>query len=295
MRNKSLQAYALFILFAIFWGAAFPVTKSAIKDINLYLFLFLRFAIAAIIMLPLLRKNFITELKENLKTGIIMGLLNTAIYTFETLSLHYTSVARAAFISGANVVLVPFISKLMKTGVVHPIDIAAGIIFLVGLYFLTGVHIGGGVDLGSLFALLSAGSIALSIVYVHHLTTKREHLNEKVLTFLQIGLASPIPLLIFLSQTNPVIHFNINVTWGILFCAVFATTIPLFGQIKFQKYTSATITALIFSLEPVFASIIAYLFYSATIPRYEILGGSIMLISTILPSLQYLFKSKIHR
>jgi drug/metabolite transporter (DMT)-like permease len=290
MHKKSFQAYILFLLFAIFWGAAFPITKSAIKDINLYLFLFLRFIVAAIVMIPLIWRDFTSKIKTNIRVGIILGLLNTAIYSFETLSLHYTSVARAAFISGANVILVPFISKIMKIGKLHPADIISGLAFLIGLYILTGVHLGTGADIGSLFALLSALFIAISIVYVHRVTCTDNKFDEKILTFFQIIFATPIPLLILLFHKKIIFQLNFNVLWGIIFCALFATTIPLFGQIKFQKYTSATVTALIFALEPVFASVVAYLFYHAQIPSNEIIGGSIMLISTALPNLQHLFQ-----
>jgi len=284
MNKKTYQTYIIFLIFALFWGVDFPITKSAISEVNLYLFLFWRFTLASIVMLPFICQNLKRNLKVNLKTGLILGLLNTFIYVFETISLHYTTVAKSAFICGANVILVPFILRLMKLGYLKISDIIAGCIFLVGLFILNGLHIGLAIDKGVIFALMTAIFIALSIIYIHRETIANNKLDEKLLTFLQTTFVIPIPLIIDLSIPHDISsNFNFSSGWKIAYSAIFATTLPLFGQIKLQKYTSATVTALIFALEPVFSVVSAFLFFSAAITLHEIVGGTIMLLCIMLP------------
>jgi drug/metabolite transporter (DMT)-like permease len=290
--KKSLQAYGLFVICAMFWGATFPITKSAIAEINLYAFVFLRFGLAALVMLPFVWKGFRRAFKRNLLTGLILGLLNTGTFVFEALSVHYTSVARAAFIAGANVALVPFLSRLFGAGVIRKIDLVAAACFLFGLYIFTDVHMNEKVDIGSIFAVFAAICIALSLVYIHRVTIRHTDLNDKMLTFFQIIFVTPIPFAAFLIGQHTPMHFNLNVIWSILFCAIFATAWPLYGQVKWQKHTSASVSALIFALEPVFAILIAALFYHAKLPTFELIGAAVMLASTMLPSVQHLLRFK---
>jgi drug/metabolite transporter (DMT)-like permease len=79
---------------------------------------------------------------------------------------------------------------------------------------------------------------------------------------------------------------------GNLFLGILATTLPLLGKIKFQKYTTAAQTASIFALEPIFACLFVYVFYNDAVTSEVILGGAIMLLSTMVPVLIKFLKEK---
>ena len=78
---------------------------------------------------------------------------------------------------------------------------------------------------------------------------------------------------------------------SVSYCAVFATSIAFLMQVKYQAVVGASKTALIFSLESVFASIFAW-FSGELITRQIIIGGGIILLSTILVDIIHILKPK---
>ncbi len=281
IHKYSVRTDLLFLLFAMLWGASYPVTQSAIGTINPYLFVFLRFGVAALIMLPFIMKEFRVDIMPWVKIGIVLGLLNTAIYTFETLSLKYTSVSKSAFIMGSNVILVPFLTHLFRISQLTLLEIISALCFLLGLYILTGSHIES-INHGDVLALLGAIAISLSITFLQHIS--RNPINPILLTFFQLTFTCPIPILLYLAEPTAVpVFFSSSIIFAICFCGIFATTLPLLGQIKFQQYTTAAQTASIFALEPIFACLVAYIFYEEKITIAVVFGGAIMLLSTMFP------------
>lgn len=241
-------------------------------------------------MLPFITKEFKSNLVPWLTIGMVLGVLNTGIYTFETLSLKYTTVPKTAFILGSNVILVPFLAHLFRISQLTLLEIISAVFFIFGLYILTGSQFNN-FNHGDLLALFGAVAIALSITYLQHIS--RNHFNPILLTFFQLVFTCPIPILLFMFEKAAPIQLNMSAILAIGFCGIFATTIPLLGQIKFQQYTTAAQTASIFALEPIFASLFAFLFYKEEITLDIILGGGIMLMSSMLPVFIKYFRQKL--
>ena len=68
---------------------------------------------------------------------------------------------------------------------------------------------------------------------------------------------------------------------SLIFLTVFCTGIAYIAQVIGQQYTTATHVGVIFTLEPVFAAIVAYLFASERLlPRSYV--GMVMMLASIL-------------
>jgi drug/metabolite transporter (DMT)-like permease len=65
-------------------------------------------------------------------------------------------------------------------------------------------------------------------------------------------------------------------TLGVLYLAVFATVIALFVQVKFQKDTTPTRSAVVFSVEPVVAAIVAYIVLGEHLGNFGVLGAALI-------------------
>ena len=78
----------------------------------------------------------------------------------------------------------------------------------------------------------------------------------------------------FLDATAP--RFSTEAIGAVLYLAFFASTIAIFVQSKYQRETTPTKAAIIFTMEPVFAAIIAYLALSEAMGGIEVLGAAIM-------------------
>lgn len=285
-----LKANLLFLLVTAIWGATFPLIKFAVNTMDPNVFVFLRFSLAALCMLPFL--FFIKAFKQAswgvLKAGLILGVLNSAVYGFQTASMQYISASRCAFITGFSVVLIPFFSYFFKLARLRIIDVLAALICLFGLYILTGANLAG-LNIGDLLVFLCALAWALEITYLQKLSMA--HYPVILLAFLQIVFLIPIALLLGANKLQASIC-----TWPvfavIVFCALFATIFPMIVQTKYQRDTTAVQASLIFSLEPVFASLYAYLFLHEIVTRATWIGGGLIVLGIILPVVADAWKAR---
>jgi len=71
------------------------------------------------------------------------------------------------------------------------------------------------------------------------------------------------------------------VLFTILYTSIFATVITTFLQTKYQRYTTPTRAAIIFTSEPLVASILAYLILSETIGIFGIIGGTLIILGVL--------------
>lgn len=69
---------------------------------------------------------------------------------------------------------------------------------------------------------------------------------------------------------------------GVLYNALLASVLTTFLQTKFQRYVSPTRVGIIFSLEPVFSSIIAFLLLGEKSGPVRIVGCTIVFLGLIL-------------
>jgi len=276
--KKELHAILFLLLATLIWGFTFPLIKNAINFVAPSVFVTIRFTLAAIILFPLVFKELKKTSLKVLGAGIILGLLNGGIYFMQTVGVQTISAAQAAFITGTTVILVPFISPVFKVGKTRLLDVTAAILCVIGLFIFTGFAMD--FRVGSVWCLLAATCAAVSVVFLQ-LATKKNFTSPLALTFYQILFTAPIPL-IFSLHSNYHNIFTLHAMIGILFCAIFATSIAILLQTKYQHFVNPTKAALIYALEPVFAMLFAWTINQGDITSLMIIGGTVMLLSTLL-------------
>lgn len=276
--NRKVKAILFLFIATVFWGGTFPVIKNAVTFVTPATFVTVRFALAALILLPFAIKEFKHNSFATLKAGIILGTLNGGLYLMQTIGVETIDAAQAAFIVGAAVIFVPFIASWLKVAHLRWIDIVAAISCLVGLFIFTGFALQ--IHSGSLWCLLSTICAALNVVYLQITTRKNIH-SLFLLTFYQILFTLPIPVILSL-RSNYHNIFTLHALIGILFCAIFATSFALLLQTKYQHFINPNKATLIYALEPVFATLIAWGIRQEQITTLMIIGGTIMLASTLL-------------
>jgi drug/metabolite transporter (DMT)-like permease len=80
--------------------------------------------------------------------------------------------------------------------------------------------------------------------------------------------------------------------WAIvLTCGVGCTLFPVLLQCKYQPTLRAHTAALIITLEPVFAALLAFLFLDEPITLNILLGGALMLLAAFLPQVPGRFRA----
>jgi Predicted membrane protein len=138
MRKWAADAALLGVAFV--WGATFVLVQKAIAKLPPFSFLAVRFTLAALCLWAigrLLGQKARAD-RRSLAAGAVLGVWLFGGYALQTLGLLWTTPARAGFITGLSVVLVPLFSWL----ILHhrptvPAWAGAGLA-AAGLYLLTG-------------------------------------------------------------------------------------------------------------------------------------------------------------
>ena len=113
LQKYKKQYFAEFMLatVTIFWGATFPIVKDAINEMPVMAFLWVRFAMAAILLAFIAgRKGFASLDRRGWRLGVLLGTLLFLSYLFQTFGLERTSSANAGFLTGLGVVWVPLMA-----------------------------------------------------------------------------------------------------------------------------------------------------------------------------------------
>ena len=108
MTNK-LQADLSLMFCSLIWGVTFVVVKTGLDHASPFVFLAVRFSIAAALM-TLFRPQAIVEMeREEVFAGMRLAFFMFAGYCFQTAGLKYTTASNSGFVTGSSVVLVPLL------------------------------------------------------------------------------------------------------------------------------------------------------------------------------------------
>jgi drug/metabolite transporter (DMT)-like permease len=277
----SSKANLYLVLATLMWGITFPLTRNALTEVDPFVFVSLRFAIATLLLLPSVWMLFHNTTRTILLSSLVIGGLNAAAYLCQTIGLETVLSARAAFITGASVIFVPFLAPLFKLEKPSSLDLLCACIGFIGLYVLMDIkHLY--LEEGDLWIFLGAIFFSLQITYLQRINLLIS--DYQLLAFYQLLFTVPFVFL-FTKGHSFSAALQAQALIGILFCAVFATSLAYYLQNKYQKFTSAPKAALIFALEPVFASLFGVLINHEKLAKTTMVGGSLLLLSLILPAI----------
>lgn len=288
---------------ALIWGGTFVLVKSALEDVSPTLFITLRFSLAAILILPFAYSTLKQAAFIRWKEAIILGILLFMGFAAQTVGLKYTTATKSAFFTGAFVVLTPIFQALLEKQLPKREHIAGIVFVFTGIIFLSSkgtsffdvfVELGDNFNVGDFLTLVCAVFFALYIVYLDMIS--RQH-NYKFLTFVQVLVTAVIGVaatfLLDFSQIE-IISFigGANFYIGLIYTAIFATIITTAIQTKFQKEVTPTKAGIIFSMEPIFAAVFAYLLLTEKLSHFGFIGSLFIFTGLLISELWNKEKAK---
>ena len=276
---KGIQAEIYLLIIVIIWGSTFALIKGVIDSIPPYTFLTYRFLLAALILVLIFWKKIKEINIMILKKGSLIGIFLFLGYAFQTVGLKHTTATKAGFITGLSVVLVPIISHFFIKEKINRNSVMGVILAFSGLWFLN-YSSNFSFNLGDFLVLVCAFSFAMHIISVGLFSKKLDYV---LLAITQITVVFVLSLLMALIYEIPAIHlsYSADIWWSIVITGIFATALAFYMQNKFQRYSTATKTAIIFSGEPIFAAMFAYLLLGEKVGLIAWAGGLLIIFGMI--------------
>jgi drug/metabolite transporter (DMT)-like permease len=302
--SSRLADFALLIV-ALIWGATFVMVKNAVATYPVFSFLALRFTFAALALLPvfLLRRNgrrsstsrrLVVQPADGIRrialplhsrqrvdggvlaAPLLMGLALFAGYALQTFGLRLTTPAKAGFITGLSVVIVPVVSTLLlhqrlSRGVWLGVGLAAA-----GLALLS-LRADLSLSAGDLLVLGCAVAFACQILLTGRFAPSWDPLLLTAGQIVVVAVTAGVAALLLERPSVP----SASVLFAAAFTGILATSLAFGIQTVAQRFTSPTRTALVFATEPVFAALFSFLLIGEVLGLRQIAGCALILAGMI--------------
>jgi drug/metabolite transporter (DMT)-like permease len=297
-----LRAYLLMTFTVAVWGSTFVVVKGALADATPAAFNLARMTLAFAVLAVAYHRYWRGIRMWQVGTGALVGLCLAAGYQFQTVGLVRTTPSKSAFITGLVVVLVPLLSSvpaLRPPGGHAPqwnAFVGAALAFA-GILLLTAAPDARNSSASALASLLpDLSSINIgdlltfgcSVAFAFHCLALG-HTSPRIpfqpLALLQVGFCA-----VFMAISMPLIEHP-HVTWtprliaALAIAAILATAAAFSIQSWAQSILPTTHTALIMTLEPVFAWITSFVFMGERLGLRPACGALLILAGIALTEL----------
>jgi drug/metabolite transporter (DMT)-like permease len=274
--NPSRRAYladAALVGVTLIWGSTFVIVRDALGGTGPLEFITLRFGIAFIALAVLFYRRVRRLSRHEVKAGLIIGVFLFLGYGFQTAGLQFTTASRAGFITGLSVLVVPLFAFIVLRQRVGRSLIGGIVLAAIGMYLLS---FDGpiAVSFGDLLVFGCALAFAAHIVSISAYAPRFDPIS---LAIVQTGFVAVISGVGALALERPIAGPSSAAWFGAVYTGLLGTAVVLGVQISVQRYTTPSHAALIFSLEPVFAALFAYLLAGETLGPTGWIGGALIL------------------
>jgi drug/metabolite transporter (DMT)-like permease len=265
----------------ILWGASFVIVKGALAGISPILFLALRFSLAALVLLALFhrRPGPRAVARREFHAGVLVGALLFLGFLLQTVGLQFTTPPKSAFLTGMTSVAVPLVAALVYRIRPQRSELLGLLTATAGMSLMTLEGPIGSMNRGDVLTLGCAVAFAGHIVTLGHFSEK---LSFEALSLIQVATAAVLALALVGWVEPARITWRANLVAAVLVTGLLCTAWAFTVQAWAQQYTSSARTALIFTLEPVFAWLTSYLFVGEGLSARAAAGAALILGGVLL-------------
>jgi drug/metabolite transporter (DMT)-like permease len=278
-RRTSVLATLALLAMTACWGSTFFLIHDLLDRVPAVDFLAVRFAIASAAMLALAPRALARLTPELRRRALVLGLLYGVAQILQTVGLAHTAASVSGFITGLYVVCTPLLAAVVLRTRISGLTWGAVVLAVCGLAVLT--LQGFSVGYGEALTLVAAVIYALHIVGLGAWSTPSDAIGMSILQCLVIAgicFVAAVPDGITLPDRTS--------DWlAVVYMALFAGAAALLGQTWAQAHLPPTRSAIIMSMEPVFAAFFAVLLGGESVTLRMLLGGAMVLAAMLVVEL----------
>lgn len=281
-----LRANLLLLLTAVIWGFAFVAQRSGMEHVGPFTFNAIRFLIGALALIPLMTSldrrreaRVVVPLRDRslLIGGLLAGFVIFAAATLQQVGIVYTTAGKAGFITSLYVVLVPVLG--LALGHRPPAAVWVGAtLAAIGLYFLT-IQEGLTIAWGDLLVLIGAFLWAGHVLLIGHLSPGTDPVKLAFLQFMACAALSAVAAALSETVTADAVRAALV---PILYAGIMSVGVGYTLQVVAQGYTRPADTAIILSLEAVFAVVGGWILLGEELSLRALFGCGLMLAGILI-------------
>ncbi len=275
------QAKTMLLIATLLWGSSYLFMKLGLSSIQMYNLIALRFGIAFLAAAAIFPGRLLRIDWPILRYSFVLGTLLLLVFAFVLSGIQSTSTSNAAFLVSLTVIFVPLLSALLLKKKPAARLLAGVALSLTGVGLLT-LNSRFAINSGDLFCILGALMYAIHIILTEKFTIQVDSLT---LGITQLGFAGLFGLVLSLIFETPRFPAGFQDWLPVLALGILCSAIGFIVQTVAQKHTDSTSTGLIFSLEPVFAALFAFIFWGETLSAQGLLGAVLVLSGVVYPGL----------
>lgn len=278
-KTKSTLSIIGLVFISFVWGVGFVIMKDAVSAASPLYVLAFRFGIAAIPLIIIFFKSFLTAKKSDYLRGLLVGLAITAAYLFQAYGAKYTTASKNSLITASYTVFIPFIAWLIFKRKPKLTSILFALVAFWGIGFIC-IDTFDRINIGDILTLLSGFCLGLQMVLLSEFSKKTsprfltvmQFLVGAVICFAFSPLEGAFPTHMF---TDP------SMLWRVLFLGLVCTLMCILIQGECQKHLSVTISGLIMSSESLFGAFAGVIINSDKFSAMMVIGMVLLIIAIV--------------
>jgi drug/metabolite transporter (DMT)-like permease len=265
------------VLLTVIWGTSFAVTKDILSVLPVALLAALRSVLSLVSLM------WVKPDRRSIVPGLWLGLIAAGGFISQMIGLTSTTASKSAFIIALNSLVAPLVSAWFFKHFVPRRAYVATLIALVGLalMMLTGQT---GVNPGDVWSLVGALFFGVYIAYVSEIANRTSVL---VVTQMQYLVMSVVTVIWAWPQLSLVPTLSTSAWLVILYLGVMCMSVPTVLQVWAQRVVPSYLAALLFILEPVFASFFAFLLLNERLSGLDWLGAALVVAALVVCTLPF--------
>lgn len=274
-RRTTLLASAALLAMTASWGSTFFLIRDLLERVPTLDFLAVRFVVATVAMLLVAPQAVARLSPESRRHAAVLGGVYGVAQVLQTAGLAHTPASVSGFITGMYVVLTPLLAAVLLRTRIGGLTWAAVALAAVGLGVLSlqGLSMG----YGEALTLLSAVLYALHIVGLGAWSDPRQALGMSIV---QIGVIAVLCSIATLP--DGVVLPQSGGDWAsVVYMALVAGAAAMLAQTWAQAHLPPTRSAIIMSMEPVFAATFA-VWLGGEAATARMLGGGLLVLTAML-------------
>jgi drug/metabolite transporter (DMT)-like permease len=263
------------VVITMIWASSFVVIKGSLDILPVALLAALRFSLALGSLL------WVKPEGNAFRPGLWLGLLESGAFISLLVGLTSTTASKASFIFALSALIAPFISAWVFKRVIPKLAYVAVPVALLGLALmtLTGQT---GINSGDVLSFISALFFGSYIAYVGEVAHKASPL---ALTQVQYAVMAVVTLFWALPQLTMIPSLTVNTWLVMLYLGVVCTSLPTLLQMWAQRVVPAYLAGLLFMLEPVFVSFLAFVWLRERLSGLDWLGAALVFAALLVCAL----------